>query len=182
VHGGGVEVLELDGERGQVAVAGGEVRREVDEAAVLGQRLAGVAAVAEQPGIGAPRLGMAGVQPEDVAELDRRPLGVARDEIGDGAPVVVLRPLGRAVAAARAARTTSGPRQRTSRRTRARGRARRMGTPGDARGRDRRQRAARVRRIGRTRVNKDSRPPRRRPGRNGARRRRAGAMAKPEGG
>ena len=70
---GGVEILDLEREVGQLAVALGELRLQLDQAGVLGERLAGIAAVAQELGIMQPRRRMVLVQPEDVAELDLRP-------------------------------------------------------------------------------------------------------------
>ena len=98
MHGGGVEVLHLERQRGEVAVALGEPRVEVDEPLVLGERRAGVAALAQQRGIAEPGLGMLLVEPEHRAELDLGPLGVALGEIGERPLVVGFGPLGGAVA------------------------------------------------------------------------------------
>ena len=99
VHGGGVEVPDLEGELGERGMGLGEVGPDVDELLVLGEGVAGRALVAEEAGVAQPGLGMVGVQAEDVAELDRRPLLVAGLEIGEGALVMGLGTLGLAVAA-----------------------------------------------------------------------------------
>ena len=82
MHLGGVEVLHLEREGCELAVAFGEARGELDELQVLGDRVARLAAVGEQRGIAQPGAPVLGVEPEDVAELHRRPVGIARLEIG----------------------------------------------------------------------------------------------------
>ena len=99
VRRGGVEVLDLEGELGEGDMGLGEVGAELDELLVLGEGVAGRALVAEEAGEAQPRLGMVGVQAEDVAELDRRPLLVAVLEVGEGALVVGFGALRAAVAA-----------------------------------------------------------------------------------
>lgn len=99
VQGGGVEIPDLEGELGEGGVGLGEIGPDLDELLVLGEGVGGRALGAEQGGIVQPRLGMAGIQPEDVAELDRRPLLVARVEIGERALVMGLGALLLAVAA-----------------------------------------------------------------------------------
>ena len=96
---GGVEVLDLERELGQPPVSLGEAGADLDELLVLAEGVAGLALRAAERGIAQPRLGMIGVQAEDVAELDRRPLVVAVLEIGEGALVVGLGAFVGAVAA-----------------------------------------------------------------------------------
>ena len=94
----GVEVAGLERELGQRPLAGDVLRVLLDQAHQLVQRLAGLAAVAQQPGEGEPRRGMAVVEPEDVAELEPRPRLVAFGQQRQRPLVVRLGPLGRGVA------------------------------------------------------------------------------------
>ncbi len=96
----GVEVAGFERQRGQRQLAFEVLRILLDEALQLAQRPAGVAAVAQQPGIGEPRRGMRLVEPEDVAELERRPRRVALGEQRQRPLVVRLGLLGRGVAGA----------------------------------------------------------------------------------
>ena len=98
VGGGGIEVLDLERELGQRPVRLGEAGADLDELLVLAEGVAGLALRAAERGIAQPRLGMIGVQAEDVAELDRRPLAVAGLEVGEGALVMGLGAIGGAVA------------------------------------------------------------------------------------
>jgi len=94
----GVEVAGLERELGQRPLAFDVLRVLLDQADQLVQRLGGLAAVAQQPGEGEPRRGMALVEAEDVAELEPRPRLVAFGEQRQRPLVVRLGPLGRAVA------------------------------------------------------------------------------------
>ena len=95
---GGLEIAHLEREAGELALAGRVVRVLVDEGLVLGQRVAGVAAVAQDLGEVEPCAGVGPGQAQDVAELHRRPVGIAGGGKLEPALVVGLRLLGRAVA------------------------------------------------------------------------------------
>ena len=88
----GVEVADLERELGQRPLALDVLRVLLDQAHQLVQRLAGLAAVAQQPGEGEPRRGMAVVEAEDVAELEPRPRLVAFGEQRQRPLVVRSRP------------------------------------------------------------------------------------------
>ena len=94
----GVEVLDLERERGQLAVAGGVARVLLDQAQVLAEGAADVAPLAQELGEAQPGGRVVAVQAEDVAELDHRALRVVRLEQRQRAPVVLLGALLGAVA------------------------------------------------------------------------------------
>ena len=93
-----VEVLRGQREGGEFLVALQVGAVLVDEDAVLVDRARDVAAIAQQAGIGQPRLAMRAIEAEDVAELDRRALGFALGEQRDRALIVLLGALDLAVA------------------------------------------------------------------------------------
>ena len=87
---GGVEILDGERELGEPAVAVRILPVLLDEAQILRHRLAELAALDEEPGIFLARLQMLAVEPEDVAELDHRPVGVALGEQRHAALVMLL--------------------------------------------------------------------------------------------
>ena len=86
----GVEVLGLECERGQLAVAGGIARVLLDQPQVLAEGAADVALLAQELGEALPGGGVVAVEAEDVAELDRRALRVARLDERQRAAIMLL--------------------------------------------------------------------------------------------
>ena len=99
MEGGGVGVLDFEGELGERGMGLGHVGPDLDEVLVLVEGVAGRTGGTEHRGVMQPCLGMVGIQAEDVAELDRRPLLVAVLEVGEGVLVVGLGAFGGTVAA-----------------------------------------------------------------------------------
>ena len=98
VQRGGVEVADLERECGQRALTLEVLRILFGEAQQLAERLAVLAARAQQLGIAQPRHGMGAVEPEHVAEFEHRPRLVALGQQRQRPLVVALGPFRRAVA------------------------------------------------------------------------------------